>query len=187
MSQLRLLCALFIVALPFNGANGQDYYKGRTTVKGIKSEYTVIYENHEDGNVIISNKANNGRLFKGFPYLLDTKEIIFYTENIEFDQNTLKKILKAVFTKKELDKFGRDGCEIFLDMEINPKTGKAIELSKINLAGLAFRSIPITRIERLEKIIKKRLPIIIPTKYLTANYLRETVHISFHDGQIIVW
>jgi len=183
MKTFRLISVILLTVLPFISAHGQDLYKGHTTLKGINNEYNVEYI--DDVGVVLNNKTNVFPVYPGLEdnsYFLDTKERVLVNPPLDIDRTVFDEILRTVFTQEEMDKYSYEACgnRILFTINIIPQTGKISEVTSIHLRTITlFRdkknpillSIPITKIEELETLIKERIVFDIPQKYRNVNYL----------------
>jgi len=180
MSINKSISVILLTVIQFNSVYSQDLYKGHTSMKGMNNEYVIEYEEHA---VTISNKANTHPVYPYYddPYFLDTKELVKPYPTLELDKKALDEIVNTVFTPEEVEKYDYNSWgNLHFNLVINPRTGKVSEIRSIFMFTIngvrgsrnpILLSIPITKIEELETLIKERIVFDIPQKYRNVNFL----------------
>ena len=185
MNNFKTLSLILLAALPCLSARGQDYYKGQTSLKAVDNEYEIHYYNDADTSrfrnstsIYISNKGIPDTR-KTLPYLTDTWEVLYESLTFDYDAEELENIIKEVFTPEEIQKYYESRNYIVFSIIINPETGRPAEIGfslKMQSDDQVLCSIPITKIEQLENLMKQRFTFFIPKEYRTATYLWQRIY-----------
>lgn len=151
MKRLFLLFVLTNITNIFN-AQCQDYYN-TDKVTGLTETYTVKHLN--SGSCIVSNTKNQ-KIKQPLKYLDGTSVPNGYTPGVIPDDNSqLERAVKETFTSEEMQKLKATNVSLYIDYAIDPQTGKTIEVSFLLRNVPAYRAIPPTKLETLEKKIKQ--------------------------------
>ena len=174
MKSFNLLITIAI-ALTHLQANCQtvDYYTGRTFAEGRFINYRIA---NDKNSVVVSNE--NNRII-GSPILwLDTGEYAMAETRpgAVRDDKTIRRIVRKVFTRKEIRKYTRSKNNIEIGVAIDPHTGKTIEVDFTITDYDAFNdpvllSIPITKLEQMEQLFKEELVWGINSRSENASYI----------------
>ena len=92
------------------------------------------------------------------------------------DDKTIRRIVRKVFTRKEIRKYTRSKNNIEIGVAIDPHTGKTIEVDFTITDYDAFNdpvllSIPITKLEQMEQLFKEELVWGINPRSENASYI----------------
>ena len=160
MTKSQLMFLFINVALSTQVAFAQvDYYSKCDTIKGEEIEYNVTHER----NWIFIENVNNQL----------SSEPIIWTDTGQFamgetrpgagrDEKKIRSIVRRVFTRKEIRKYTKSKTAVEIGVAIDSKTGKSLEVGFTIENFESFNdpillSIPISKFEKLEQLIKEEL------------------------------
>ena len=136
-----------------------DYYSDCDTIIGNSIVYKVFHDKHFVMIENITNKMSHEPII-----WTDTGEKAYAETrpSAKMDVKTVRKILRKVFTKKEIKQFNKSNDIAEIGVVIDPQTGKSLEVQFV-LSNYEendcprMYSIPIQNIEQLEILIKQNL------------------------------
>ena len=172
----HFLTSLFVFLVSL-GAFCKDNYSHKTYVQGTDITYRVIVEPDEDDPFIILDNINNV-LSDKYPYDKATKQ--YYSDAMhpmplaEPDYDLLKEIVDSVFSNADKTKYFSDNCELWVTLRINPITSHAIEMMfhiEYTPKDKRILSLPVSKLEQLEKALKKDLIFKVPSAGKDADFL----------------
>ncbi len=154
-----------------------DNYSHKSYVQAKTIKYRVTANDDKDYPCIRMDNVNN-ILSNSFPY--DKTTGMQYAEATNPmplshpSYETLKKITDSVFSASDVKKYFKGDCHLFVDFRIDPNTGHAIEV-KFSMhytpKNKSILSLPVAKIEELEKALKKDLRFHIPPGGENASFL----------------
>ena len=157
-----LLTLSITFSLAVANLQAQDYYTGKDTIK--TATETFVVKNY--GSYFSVQNVKNVKM-NAFQYDTKTGKLLSMAETgfptAQPDKAMFAEILKEVFTKEEIAKFSNDGRNgIGLYFVIEPNSGKTLEV-KFEILNIPesnnpiMLSVPVSKLERLELLMKQKL------------------------------
>lgn len=158
----RFLCLFILMKVAFMSPSSQaqiDYYSGHDIIKGDVYTYAVT---HNIDYVIVEN-VNNIKSREPIIWTNTGERAMYETRPLaEKDSKKLREIVLRVFTKKEIRKYTKSKNRFDVGVIIDPKTGSTLEVgftlsNKERYNDPILLSIPLSKIEQLETLLKQEL------------------------------
>ncbi len=157
-----LLTLSITFSLAAANLQAQDYYTGKDTIK--TATETFVVKNY--GSYFSVQNVKNVKM-NAFQYDTKTEKLLSEAEtgfpSAQPDKQMFETILNEVFTKEEIAKYSNDGRNgIGLYFVIEPNTGRTLEVKfEINncpeINNPIILSVPASKLERLELLMKQKL------------------------------
>jgi hypothetical protein len=171
-SRLNILLFTFLISI--YSVRAQDYYTGKDTIK--TATETFVVKNY--GSYFSVQNVKNVKM-NAFQYDTKTGKLLSEAETgfptAQPDKAMFAEILKEVFTEEEIAKYSNDGRNgIGLYFVIEPNSGKTLEVEFeiLNIPesnNPIMLSVPVSKLERLELLMKQKLFWLVPASNKWKN------------------